>query len=106
MNRLKHWQLMQRLLQDFWKRWRTEYLYQLQGRTKRWKPPVKVEVGKLVVVRDENQPPMKWKMGRIQQVHPGDDGVVRVVTLKTATGTLKRPVEKLCFLPVPDAATN
>ncbi|XP_065086352.1 uncharacterized protein LOC135708280 [Ochlerotatus camptorhynchus] len=106
MNRLKHWQLMQRLLQDFWKRWRREYLSQLQGRIKRWKPPVKVEVGRLVVVRDENLPPMKWKMGRIQQLHPGDDGVLRVVTLKTATGMLKRPVEKLCFLPVSDTTTN
>lgn len=88
------------MLQDFWKRWRREYLCLLQSRTKRWKPAIKVEVGKLVVIRDENLPPMKWRMGRIVQLHPGEDGIVRVVTLKTSTGLMKRAVEKLCFLPV------
>ncbi|XP_058827769.1 uncharacterized protein LOC131687690 [Topomyia yanbarensis] len=56
-------------------------------------------VGQLVVVLNENTPPIRWKMARIDQVHPGKDGVVRVVTLKTATGLLRRPVEKICILP-------
>lgn len=101
-NRLDAVQLTQRRLQDFWKRWRREYLCQLQARTKRWQPAVQVDVGKLVVIKDENQPPTKWKMGRITDVHPGKDGIVRVVTLKTATGILTRPVEKLCILPLPN----
>ncbi|XP_055633970.1 uncharacterized protein LOC129774278 [Toxorhynchites rutilus septentrionalis] len=99
MNRLKQWQATQKILQCFWKRWRTEYLAQLQGRTKRWQPPIQIVVGQLVVIRDENLPPTRWKMGRIIQLHPGMDGVVRVVTLRTATGLLKRPVEKICLLP-------
>ncbi|XP_058817179.1 uncharacterized protein LOC131680486 [Topomyia yanbarensis] len=103
LNRLNKWQLMQRKLQDFWRRWRREYLYQLQARTKRWKPPVQIEVGKLVVIQDDNLPPMRWRMGRIHKLHPGDDQVVRVVTVKTAGGMLTRPVEKLCILPLPDS---
>ncbi|XP_065085126.1 uncharacterized protein LOC135707260 [Ochlerotatus camptorhynchus] len=99
-NRLNHYQLMQQKLQHFWIRWRREYLSQLQARTKRWKPAVLVEVGKLVVIKDDNLPPMRWKMGRIVAIHPGEDNVVRVVTLKTATGELKRPVEKNCMLPL------
>ncbi|XP_055543376.1 uncharacterized protein LOC129728925 [Wyeomyia smithii] len=101
-NRLNHWQLMQRKLQDFWRRWRREFLCQLQGRTKRWKPAVTIGIGQLVLIQDDNQPPMRWKMGRIIQVHPGGDGTVRVVTLKTASGTLMRPVEKICILPIAD----
>lgn len=31
-NRLKQWQLTQRQVQQFWRRWRVEYLSQLQGR--------------------------------------------------------------------------
>ncbi|XP_062559547.1 uncharacterized protein LOC134224241 [Armigeres subalbatus] len=81
------------------RRWRTEYLSLLQSRTKRWKPPVEITVGKLVVLKDENSPPAQWKLGRIMEVHPGSDGVVRVVSVKTATGYLKRPVEKVCLLP-------
>lgn len=101
-NRLDLLQLTQRRLQDFWKRWRREYLCQLQGRAKRWKPAVSIDVGTLVVIQDDNLPPMRWKLGRIVKVHPGDDGAVRVVTLKTATGSLMRPVEKICILPVAD----
>ncbi|XP_062557114.1 uncharacterized protein LOC134221972 [Armigeres subalbatus] len=75
LNRLDRFQLMQKLLQDFWKRWRREYLCQLQGRNKRWKPPIKVDIGGLVIIREDNQPPMKWKLGRITAVHPGTDGI-------------------------------
>ena len=101
-NRLNYWQQVQRKLQEFWKRWKREYLMQLQSRTKRWYAAVPIEVGRLVVVVDDNLPPIRWKLGRIHTVHPGDDGVVRVVTLKTASGFLKRPVEKICLLPLHD----
>ncbi|XP_053697263.1 uncharacterized protein LOC128744354 [Sabethes cyaneus] len=99
-NRLNHWQAVQKKVQDFWRRWRVEYLTQLQGRSKRWQPPVAVEPGKLVVIQEDNVPPIRWRMGRIQHTHPGADGVVRVVTLKTAKGVFQRPVEKICLLPV------
>ncbi|XP_062538652.1 uncharacterized protein LOC134206926 [Armigeres subalbatus] len=100
-NRLTQKEVVQRKLQDFWNRWRREYLSQLQGRIKRWRPPVDVKVGKMVVICDNNVPPMHWKLGRIEKTHPGTDGIVRVVTLRTASGSLKRPVEKVCFLPEP-----
>ncbi|XP_029720518.2 uncharacterized protein LOC109429239 [Aedes albopictus] len=102
-NRLKCYQLVQQQLQHFWQRWKREYLCQLQARSKRWKPPVQFELGQLVVIQDKNQPPMRWRMGRIVNVHPGADGVVRVVTLKTAAGELKRAVENLCLLPIPNS---
>ncbi|XP_055589419.1 uncharacterized protein LOC129741698 [Uranotaenia lowii] len=99
MNRLNQSQVIQKKLQHFWDRWRTEYLTQLQGRYKRWKSPVEITVGKLVIIKDDNLPPCRWRMGRVEKLHPGSDGVVRVVTLKTATGPSTRPVEKLCILP-------
>lgn len=101
-NRLKQWHAVQQKFQHFWIRWKREYLAQLQGRMKRWKPPVEIETGKLVIIQDDNQPPLRWKMARIHQLHPGDDGVVRVVTLKTSNGYLKRPVERICLLPLPN----
>lgn len=106
LNRLSRWQLVQRQLQDFWTRWRKEYLTQLQAKPKNWKSPVKVDVGMLVIIVDENQPPMRWKLGRIEELHPGDDGVVRVVTVRTATRSYKRPVVKLCILPTPDSESS
>lgn len=100
LNRLSRWQMLQRMQQDFWNRWQNEYLHTLQQREK-WLDPTseKVIVGKLVLIKNELLPPLKWNLGRIIQVHPGKDGVVRVATVKTAQGTLKRPLVKLCPLP-------
>ncbi|XP_055527371.1 uncharacterized protein LOC129719986 [Wyeomyia smithii] len=98
--RLNMWEAAQKRLQDFWRGWRTEYLNQLQGRGKWWNPPVEITQGSLVVIRDDNLPPTRWRMARIVETHPGRDGVVRVVTLRTANGTVNRPVDKICILPV------
>ncbi|XP_055584876.1 uncharacterized protein LOC129737741 [Uranotaenia lowii] len=99
-NRLPPWDLVQQRVKHFWSRWRKEYLNQLQARNKWWKPAVKVEVGKLVVIRNDNLPPTRWRMGRITEAHPGPDGVVRVISLKTASGPCTRPVTQICILPV------
>ncbi|CAI6350104.1 unnamed protein product [Macrosiphum euphorbiae] len=61
-----------------------------------------IEVGDLVIVRCPNSPPTAWKLGRVESTHPGDDGVVRVVTVRTTDGTFKRPCVKLVVLPTPD----
>ncbi|XP_055585295.1 uncharacterized protein LOC129738138 [Uranotaenia lowii] len=98
-NRLKQFQLMQKRLRLIWNRWRREYLAQLQARTKRWKPAVSIKENSLVIIKDDRVSPCRWKMGRIVELHPGDDGVVRVVTLRTDSGLKIRPVEKLCLLP-------
>ena len=73
---------------------------QLQVRSKWHKTQKNAAVGQLVVVRDERVPPSLWLIGRIIAVHPGKDGLVRVVTLKTATSTIKRPISKISILPV------
>lgn len=99
-NRLSRWQLLRQFIGTFWKRWASEYLHQLQTSSK-WnkdKPPLKI--GNLVLIKDERFPPSKWPLARIIALHPGADGGVRVVTLKTKDTVLKRPIVKLCALPV------
>ncbi|XP_063914810.1 uncharacterized protein LOC135131161 [Zophobas morio] len=92
-NRLSRWRRVQQLQQHFWKR--KEYLSQLQCRPKGQRgPATAIDVGTLVVLMEENLPPMQWKLGRIAELHPGEDSVVRVVTVKTANGLFKRSVKK------------
>ncbi|XP_055522923.1 uncharacterized protein LOC129717103 [Wyeomyia smithii] len=98
--RLNMWEAAQEGLQNFWRRWRTEYLNQLQGRGKWWKPPVEITQGSLVVIRDDNLPPTRWRIARIIETHLGRDGVVRVVTFRTANGIVNRPLDKICILPM------
>ena len=99
LNRLDRWQLMQRVTQDFWKRWSEEYLSRLQSRPK-WKTPTEnLKVGELVLVKELNLPPTKWRLGRILQVHPDADGCVRVISIRTSRGNITRPVTEVSRLP-------
>ncbi|KAK9721101.1 methyltransferase (DUF5641) [Popillia japonica] len=100
-NRLKLHQRMQTIVGHFWRRWSTEYLATLQQRTK-WKVNSSNPIRKddLVLLKEDHTPPSQWKLGRIQELHPGDDAVVRVVTVKTPAGTFRRSVTRVCVLPV------
>lgn len=100
-NRLNRYQHLQSMLQHFWQRWQTEYLHQLQQRNK-WRITSHINFGPgtMVLIKDENVPPLKWRMGRIVELHPGADNITRVVSLKTAEGTIKRPLTKICILPL------
>ena len=39
-----------------------------------------------------------WPLGRVTEVYPGQDGLVRVVSVKTARGIYRRPVVKVAVL--------
>ena len=101
-NRLNRWQLVQRLTQDFWKQWSREYLIRLQSRPKWLSKKQNMQAGDLVIIKDANLPPTKWRLGRVTKSYQGSDGVVRVVDLQTAAGSCTRPIHELCRLPVED----
>jgi hypothetical protein len=41
-----------------------------------------------------------WKVGVIEELFPGDDAIIRVVMVRTPLGSYKRPLAKLCPIPV------
>ena len=92
------WHLTQKILQDIWKRWRSEYSTLLSSRSKWRQAKENVKMNDVVLIHDDNLPPGKWVMGRVIQLHPGQDGLVRVVTLKTKSGHIKRPVTRISIL--------
>ncbi|XP_045446747.1 uncharacterized protein LOC123654934 [Melitaea cinxia] len=97
---LRRWQLTQRMVQIFWKRWSQEYLTQFFQRYK-WKTKTpELKKGDMVLVKDENLPPAKWLYGIVVDVHPGSDNITRVVTLRYKNSTIQRPTSKLCLLPI------
>ncbi|XP_071573943.1 uncharacterized protein [Temnothorax nylanderi] len=101
-NRLDRWELIQRSVQDFWKRWAAEYVANLQSRVK-WKTRQEnLKVNDLVLLKEENLPPLRWKIGRVVEVHAGKDNLVRVASVRTTTGISKRAITKLCKLPISD----
>ncbi|XP_059046949.1 uncharacterized protein LOC131842434 [Achroia grisella] len=97
---LQRWKLVQKMHQDFWRRYQREYIHTLNQRAKWNKNYTNITIGTLVLIINEQSSPLKWTMGRIVALHPGIDGVCRVVTVKTATCQYKRPVVKICPLPM------
>ena len=100
-NRLKRYQYLTKLIQSFWKRWSLEYVSELQVRNK-WKEKHKnLQVGSLVLLKEDNLPPLKWGLGRITKLFPGEDNVARVVEVRLPNGTTtRRSTMKLCQLPI------
>lgn len=99
-SKLDRWRLIQRVLQDFWRRWAVEYVAGLQSRVKWKKEQPNLQVEDLVILRDENLSPLKWKLGRVTELCPGNDNAVRVVTIRTKDSCFKRSIAKLCKLPI------
>nr|XP_041633398.1 uncharacterized protein LOC121503234 [Drosophila kikkawai] len=96
---INRWQHLKALHQQFRLRWKEEYLKELHKRTK-WQVPTRnLEVGEMVIIKDDNLPSTEWRLGRIDSVFPGPDGHVRVVNIRTARGIVKRPVAKVVLLP-------
>lgn len=103
LNNLNRWNMIQRMVQCLWQRWQNEYLTTLQHRYKWNKNQPDVAIGTVVLVKDDRLPPGKWLLGRIIRKHPGPDGITRVVTLQYKDNTFKRPIAKLCPLPLDDS---
>ncbi|XP_075163153.1 uncharacterized protein LOC142235779 [Haematobia irritans] len=84
----------------FWRRWSKEYLTLMQVRMKWHTKEKSVSVGTLVVISEDNLPPTYWMLGRVVETHSGADGLIRVVTLRTKRGILKRGINRICPLPL------
>ena len=107
----KHWRRVQHLPDEFWTRWRKEYLLSLQERQKWTRPHRNLSVGDVVVVKDLNLSRNAWQLARVPTDYPSKDGQVRTVQVALADRCLdkngkrpgplhylERPVQKLVLL--------
>ncbi len=94
-------------LNQFWNRWRTEYLNELReahnhfrGKTNNTAKGPRLEVGEVVIVHNERLPRGLWKLGRVQELLKSRDGYCRGVIVKTIARNgqlelLRRPIQLL-----------
>ncbi|XP_055917147.1 uncharacterized protein LOC129949607 [Eupeodes corollae] len=94
--RLSYWRQLRQMQQHFWRRWQDEYLQTLQPRSKWHEATENINIGDVVIIKNENLPATQWPLGRIMKLHPGKDGLTRVVTIKHQKGECLRPIQKLC----------
>ncbi|XP_071497310.1 uncharacterized protein [Diadema antillarum] len=116
----KWWRRVQHLTNEFWLRWRKEFLIELQARQKWVQPKRDIRVGDVVIIKEADEARRCWPLGRVEEVFAGKDGHVRKVRLLMATkmldtegmrhhrpSFLERPIQKLVVLvPAEEVATG
>ena len=99
------------LLSHFWSRWKREYVVELREHHRGLEKGAvsnapSVETGDIVTVMEEGKSNRgMWKLGKVVDVYPGNDGLIRGATIEVASnhGTrkrLRRPLQKLFPLEV------
>ena len=97
-NLRKRWRRLQELIRHFWKRWLREWLPGLSVRSKWAKSKQNLKIGDVVLVLSPDNARGKWPLGRIVEVFPGKDSLVRVARVKIGEQSYLRPISKLCPL--------
>ncbi|XP_039524444.1 uncharacterized protein LOC120477094 [Pimephales promelas] len=107
----KRWRQVQYLSEQFWSRWRKEYLANISLR-QRWHALRRnVQVGDIVIVKEEETPRNEWRLARVVEVCKADDGLVRKAKIQigdrklgkrgerlTKPSVIERPIQKLVVL--------
>lgn len=91
------WEKRERMLDEFWMRWKKEYLNELRFQSKtRNGSADRIKPGTVVLLEDPNKPRLLWSLARIEQVHPGRDQKVRSCTIRLPSELVtRRPVQRL-----------
>lgn len=96
------WKRVQYLADNFWTRWRSEYLHLLQTRPKWESPGIHFNKGDIVLLKDSESPRNHWPMGVIEEAFKSEDELVRKVKVRVMRGDTStsyvRPITQLVKL--------
>ena len=96
------WKHVHSLAEEFWKRWKKEYLSSLQPRRKWVNSSPNVKVSDIVLLKDHESPQGQWPLGIVDKVFPGKDGLVRKVQVSIFIDNKRkeyvRPISQIVFL--------
>lgn len=100
------WGYRQKIMNQMWKRWRTDYLMNLRSAhhiDQIIKTDSVFKIGDVVMVHDDKLPRQTWNLGVVTQPQQGRDGRVRSCLVKIANGNvIRRPVQLLYLLELPE----
>lgn len=97
------WNQVQALANEFWTRWREEYLSTLQPRRKWFTVHHNLQAGDIMLLKDNlKDSPLEWPMGLVTSTFPSSNGKVRKIEVRIPTqDTVKaflRPVSEVILL--------
>jgi hypothetical protein len=112
----KRWRRIQHLANEFWARWRKEFLHSLQERSKWNRPRRNIHTGDIVLLMDEGEIRNRWKLARVVETYADEANLVRSVKLIIGDAqlndkgrrlrdqsVLERPIHKLVLLVANDS---
>jgi len=92
----KQWKQAAYMTEQFWRRWRQEYLPLLQTRNGPCtRSKANMKPGDVVLMVDDSVPRGTWPLGRVEKTSIGSDGRVRTVHIRVRGTTYLRPVTKV-----------
>ncbi|MGL5902568.1 MAG: hypothetical protein ACRCZO_07755, partial [Cetobacterium sp.] len=107
----KRWRRIQYLIEQFWSRWKREYLLNISMRQKWHRIRRNLKVDDVVMIKEDLLPRNQWQLGRILETTVDSDGLVRIVKVRVIERRLlgkhdsqlkfsiiERPVQKLVLL--------
>lgn len=94
----QRWRRVQFLADQFWRRWRREFLPTLQERQKWLHTEPNLRPGDIVTVIDDGEPRSRWPLARIVDVSPSADGLVRKVCVRIGSTQYDRPVNRVILI--------
>ena len=92
------WKAVLSCAQEFWVRWRKEYVSSLQEMQKWHSKRRNFRPGDFVLLVDSGVARGCWKRGIVTDVVLSDDDCVREMSVRTAEGVVRRNVRKFCLL--------
>ena len=94
-----------KLLQQFWRRWKNNYLTSLHKfHMTTGNNHQVVKIGDVVLVHDD-APRKKWRLAVIERLDKGYDGLIRTAHMQTSTGRTNCPITRVYPLEVTDHQT-
>ncbi|GFW12939.1 bel12-ag transposon polyprotein [Trichonephila clavipes] len=60
----------------------------------------KINEGDIVLIGTDDKKRLHWLLGRVLELFPGKDGIIRLVKLRTGRGDMLRPIQRLYPLEV------
>lgn len=89
----KRWRRVQYLGEQFWSRWKREYLHNITARQRWHLPRRNLQVGDVVMDIDELSPRGEWRLARVLETVSGKDGLVRRVKISVGDKRLNKKGE-------------
>ena len=78
-NPRRRYEFIQKVVNNFWRKWTRDYFPSLIIQQKWHTAKRNLKTGDIVLIQDSNQIRGQWKLGKVCEVFPGEDGRVRKV---------------------------